>query len=143
MPKIFCFCSCKYHDILNNITDKFFFLTGPKRICRPFSRTINVPPRSPGGTRTKSNLDGMYFQPAARGAGKDKDRTTQPYGPELANGRLSLKSSYMTTPPPHQGFQPGGTTGRVSPAAQDTLSLLPRLLKKSFCSAWGQSERTL
>ncbi|WP_314130264.1 Sau3AI family type II restriction endonuclease [Rothia mucilaginosa] len=90
----------KTRDILNNITDKFFLFDWPEEdmptILEDYKRITQKVLE--GRAHELSESDGMYLSTCRKGKGKDKDHTTQPYGPELANRRAwSLKPSYMTT----------------------------------------------
>lgn len=96
-----------------------------------------------GRAHELSESDGMYLSTCRKGAGKDKDRTTQPYGPELANRRAwSLKSSYMTTLLRTKVFSQEEQES-IARAAQDTSKPFTQIIEEKLLQYRGQSEKEL
>lgn len=96
-----------------------------------------------GRAHELSERDGMYLSTSRKGAGKDKDRTTQPYGPELANRRAwSLKSSYMTTLLRTKVFSQEEQES-IARAAQDTSKPFTQIIEEKLLQYRGQSEKKL
>ena len=132
----------KTRDILNNITDKFFLFDWPEEdmptILEDYKRITQKVLE--GRAHELSESDGMYLSTCRKGAGKDKDRTTQPYGPELANRRAwSLKSSYMTTLLRTKVFSQEEQES-IARAAQDTSKPFTQIIEEKLLQYRGQSE---
>ena len=90
----------KDQNILHYTIDRFHLYTWPDEdmpvIIEDYKKITQE--IKEGRAHEISESDGMYLSTCRKGKGKDKDHTTQPYGPELANRRAwSLKPSYMTT----------------------------------------------
>lgn len=135
----------KTRDISNNITDKFFLFDWPEEdmptILEDYKRITQKVLE--GRAHELSESDGMYLSTCRKGAGKDKDRTTQPYGPELANRRAwSLKSSYMTTLLRTKVFSQEEQES-IARAAQDTSKPFTQIIEEKLLQYRGQSEKKL
>ncbi len=135
----------KNRDILNNIADKFFLFDWPEEdmptILEDYKRITQKV--LDGRAHELSESDGMYLSTCRKGAGKDKDRTTQPHGPELANRRAwSLKSSYMTTLLRTKVFSQEEQES-IAKAAQDTSKPFTQIIEEKLLKYRGQSEKEL
>lgn len=135
----------KTRDILRNITDKALLFDWPEEdmptILEDYKRITQKV--LAGRAHELSESDGMYLSTCRKGAGKDKDRTTQPYGPELANRRAwSLKSSYMTTLLRTKVFSQEEQES-IAKAAQDTSKPFTQIIEEKLLKHRGQSEKEL
>ena len=135
----------KTRDILNNITDKFFLFDWPEEdmptILEDYKRITQKVLE--GRAHELSESDGMYLSTCRKGAGKDRDRTAQPYGPEPANRRAwSLKSSYMTTLLRTKVFSQEEQES-IAKAAQDTSKPFTQIIEEKLLKYRGQSEKEL
>ena len=131
----------KTRDILRNITDKALLFDWPEEdmptILEDYKRITQKVLE--GRAHELSESDGMYLSTCRKGAGKDKDRTTQPYGPELANRRAwSLKSSYMTTLLRTRVFSQEEQES-IAKAAQDTSKPFTQIIEEKLLKYPGQS----
>lgn len=135
----------KTRDILNNITDKFFLFDWPEEdmptILEDYKRITQKVLE--GRAHELSESDGMYLSTCRKGAGKDKDRTTQPYGPELANRRAwSLKPSYMTTLLRTIVFNENKQQP-ITLAAEDTSKPFTKIIEERVLAYQGLTEAEL
>lgn len=135
----------KNRDILDIIADKFFLFDWPEEdmptILEDYKRITQKVLE--GRAHELSESDGMYLSTCRKGAGKDKDRTTQPYGPELANRRAwSLKSSYMTTLLRTKVFSQEEQES-IAKAAQDTSKPFTQIIEEKLLKYRSQSEKEL
>lgn len=135
----------KTRDILRNITDKALLFDWPEEdmptILEDYKRITQKV--LAGRAHELSESDGMYLSTCRKGAGKDKDRTTQPYGPELANRRAwSLKSSYMTTLLRTRVFSQEEQES-IAKAAQDTSKPFTQIIEEKLLKHRGKSEKEL
>lgn len=96
-----------------------------------------------GRAHELSESDGMYLSTCRKGAGKDKDRTTQPHGPELANRRAwSLKNSYMTTLLRTKVFSQEEQES-IAKSARDTSKPFTQVIEEKLLTYRGKSEKEL
>ena len=135
----------KNRDILDIIADKFFLFDWPEEdmptILEDYKRITQKVLE--GRAHELSESDGMYLSTCRKGAGKDKDRTTQPYGPELANRRAwSLKSSYMTTLLRTKVFSQEEQES-IAKAARDTSKPFTQIIEEKLLQYRGKSEKEL
>ena len=135
----------KTRDIFKNITDKAFLFGWPEEdmpiILEDYKRITQK--ILEGRAHELSESDGMYLSTCRKGAGKDKDRTTQPYGPELANRRAwSLKSSYMTTLLRSKVFTQEEQES-IAKAARDTSKPFAQIIEEELLKYRGKSEKEL
>lgn len=135
----------KTRDILKIITDKAFLFDWPEEdmptILADYKRITQKVLE--GRAHELSESDGMYLSTCRKGAGRDKDRTTQPYGPELANRRAwSLKSSYMTTLLRTRVFSQEEQES-IAKAARDTSKPFTQIIEEKLLKYRGQSEKEL
>ena len=126
----------KTRDILKNITDKAFLFDWPEEdmpiILEDYKRITQKVLE--GRAHELSESDGLYLSTCRKGAGKDRDRTTQPYGPELANRRAwSLKSSYMTTLLRTKVFSQEEQES-IAKAARDTSKPFTQIIEEELCT---------
>lgn len=135
----------KTRDILKNITDKAFLFDWPEEdipiILEDYKRITQKVLE--GRAHELSESDGLYLSTCRKGAGKDRDRTTQPYGPELANRRAwSLKSSYMTTLLRTKVFSQEEQES-IAKAARDTSKPFTQIIEEELLKYRGKSEKEL
>lgn len=135
----------KTRDILMNVIDKAFLFDWLEEdmptILEDYKRITQKVLE--GRAHELSESDGMYLSTCRKGAGKDKDRTTQPYGPELANRRAwSLKSSYMTTLLRTKVFSQEEQES-IAKAARDTSKPFTQIIEEKLLKYRGQSEKEL
>lgn len=135
----------KTRDILKITTDKAFLFDWPEEdmptILEDYKRITQKVLE--GRAHELSESDGMYLSTCRKGAGKDKDRTTQPHGPELANRRAwSLKNSYMTTLLRTKVFSQEEQES-IARAAQDTSKPFTQIIEEKLLQYRGQSEKEL
>lgn len=135
----------KTRDIFKNITDKAFLFDWPEEdmpiILEDYKRITQK--ILEGRAHELSESDGMYLSTCRKGAGKDKNRTTQPYGPELANRRAwSLKSSYMTTLLRSKVFTQEEQES-IAKAARDTSKPFTQIIEEELLKYRGKSEKEL
>ncbi len=135
----------KTRDILRNIIDKAFLFDWPEEdmptILEDYKRITQKVLE--GRAHELSESDGMYLSTCRKGAGKDKDRTTQPYGPKLANRRAwSLKSSYMTTLLRTKVFSQEEQES-IAKAARDASKPFTQIIEEKLLTYRGKSEKEL
>lgn len=135
----------KTRDISKNITDKAFLFDWPEEdmptILEDYKRITQKV--LDGRAHELSESDGIYLSTCRKGAGRDKDRTTQPYGPELANRRAwSLKSSYMTTLLRTRVFSQEEQES-IAKAVQDTSKPFTQIIEEKILQYQGKSEKEL
>lgn len=135
----------KTRDISKNITDKAFLFDWPEEdmptILEDYKRITQKV--LDGRAHELSESDGIYLSTCRKGAGKDKDRTTQPYGSELANRRAwSLKSSYMTTLLRTRVFSQEEQES-IAKAVQDTSKPFTQIIEEKILQYQGKSEKEL
>lgn len=135
----------KNRSVLYNTIDKFHLFTWPDEdmptILEDYKRITQKVLE--GHAHEISESDGMYLSTCRKGAGQDKDLTTQPHGPELANRRAwSLKSSYMTTLLRTKVFSQEEQES-IARAAQDTSKPFTQIIEEKLLQYRGQSEKEL
>ena len=135
----------KTRDISKNITDKAFLFDWPEEdmptILEDYKRITQKV--LDGRAHELSESDGIYLSTCRKGAGRDKDRTTQPYGSELANRRAwSLKSSYMTTLLRTRVFSQEEQES-IAKAVQDTSKPFTQIIEEKILQYQGKSEKEL
>lgn len=135
----------KTRDILKITTDKAFLFDWPEEdmptILEDYKRITQKVLE--GRAHELSESDGMYLSTCRKGAGKDKDRTTQPHGPELANRRAwSLKNSYMTTLLRTKVFSQEEQES-IAKSARDTSKPFTQVIEEKLLTYRGKSEKEL
>ena len=135
----------KTRDISKNITDKAFLFDWPEEDMPTILEDYKHITQKvlDGRAHELSESDGIYLSTCRKGAGRDKDRTTQPYGPELANRRAwSLKSSYMTTLLRTRVFSQEEQES-IAKAVQDTSKPFTQIIEEKILQYEGKSEKEL
>lgn len=135
----------KNRSVLYNTIDKFHLFTWPDEdmptILEDYKRITQKVLE--GHAHEISESDGMYLSTCRKGAGQDKDLTTQPHSPELANRRAwSLKPSYMTTLLRTIVFNENKQQP-ITLAAEDTSKPFTKIIEERVLAYQGLTEAEL